>query len=140
MRNLIIIVVIASIGWYIQNTYDFSGVKEKALDAMSKEKTINAVNVKRANDQADVNDVINNNVLNSTLSLVFKNLSGMKLSDLVLLNNQNQIDFLDLLFIASVIIAYMNYVQNTQLITEVKDINKKLGKQYEKDFRFSKTV
>ena len=60
MRNLIIIVVIASVGWYIQNTYDFSGVKEKALDAMSKEKTINAVNVKRANDQADVNDVINN--------------------------------------------------------------------------------
>ena len=60
MRILIIIVVIASVGWYIQNTYDFSGVKEKALDAMSKEKTINAVNVKRANDQADVNDVINN--------------------------------------------------------------------------------
>ena len=59
MRNLIIIVVIASIGWYIQNTYDFSGVKEKALDAMSKEKTINAVNQKRANDQADVTDVIN---------------------------------------------------------------------------------
>lgn len=56
-------------------------------------------------------------------------------------NNQNQtLDFLDLLFIASVIVAYMNYVQNTQLITEVKDINKKIGKQNEKDFRFSKTV
>ena len=59
MRAMIIIVVLASIGWYVQNTYDFSGVKEKALDAMSKEKTINAVNVKRANDQADVTDVIN---------------------------------------------------------------------------------
>jgi len=45
-----------------------------------------------------VNDVINNNVLNSTLSLVFKNLSGMKLSDLVLLNNQNQIDGADGLY------------------------------------------
>ena len=59
MKNLIIIVVIASIGWYIQNTYDFSGVKEKALDTMSKEKTINAVNHKRANDQADVTEVLN---------------------------------------------------------------------------------
>ena len=59
MRALIVIVVLASIAWYVQNNYDFSGVKEKALDAMSKEKTINAVNVKRSNDQADVNEVLN---------------------------------------------------------------------------------
>ena len=58
-KFLIIAVVLASAGWYIQNTYDFSGVKEKALEKMGQEKTINAVNSKRAQDQADINDVTN---------------------------------------------------------------------------------
>ena len=44
------------------------------------------------------NDSIESSVLNSTLNFIFKNLSGMKLSDLIILNNENQEDGADGLY------------------------------------------
>lgn len=43
-------------------------------------------------------EVILSNILNSTLNFVFKNLSGMKLKDLIILNNQNQTEGADGLY------------------------------------------
>lgn len=42
--------------WYVQNNYDFSGFKDQAISKMKQEKTINAVNSKRAADQRDINN------------------------------------------------------------------------------------
>lgn len=58
MGKLFAVLVIVAIGWYIQNNYDFSGVKENAVEGLKKEKTINTVNSKRAQDQNDVYEVI----------------------------------------------------------------------------------
>ena len=57
MGKLFAILVIVAIGWYVQNNYDFSGFKKNAIEGMKKEKTINAVNSKRAADQKDIYDV-----------------------------------------------------------------------------------
>lgn len=59
MRNLLIVCVIAWIGWYIQNNFDFESWKKDAINTMSQEKTINTVNSKRAADQNDINNVLN---------------------------------------------------------------------------------
>lgn len=57
MGKLFAILVIVAIGWYAQQNYDFSGLKKDAVESFKKEKTINAVNSKRAADQQDVYDV-----------------------------------------------------------------------------------
>jgi len=59
MGKLFAILVIVAIGWYIQNNNDFSTFKENAIEGMKKEKTINAVNSKRAADQEDIYNVTN---------------------------------------------------------------------------------
>ena len=59
MGKLLIVFVIAGIGWYIQNNVDFESWKSDAIDTMKKEKTINTMNSKRANDQEDIYEVIN---------------------------------------------------------------------------------
>lgn len=59
MGKLFFILALVGAGWYIQNNYDFSGVKEGALNIMKQEKTINAVNSGRERKQQDINDVIN---------------------------------------------------------------------------------
>lgn len=59
MGKLLIVFVIAGIGWYIQNNFDFQSWKNDAMDTMKKEKTINTMNSKRAHDQEDINEVIN---------------------------------------------------------------------------------
>lgn len=58
-RFCMILLIIGGIGWYVQNTVDFGQVKENAINVFKKEKTINAVNSKRAADQADIYDVTN---------------------------------------------------------------------------------
>lgn len=58
-RFCMILLIIAGIGWYVQNTVDFGKVKEDTINVFKKEKTINAVNSKRAADQADIYDVTN---------------------------------------------------------------------------------
>ena len=57
MGKLFAILVIVAIGWYAQNNYDFSNFKKDAMEGFKKEKTINAVNSKRAADQRDIYDV-----------------------------------------------------------------------------------
>ena len=59
MRNLLIVLAIAWIGWYFQNNFDFDTWKKDTLNTMSQEKTINTVNTKRAADQNDINNSIN---------------------------------------------------------------------------------
>lgn len=59
MGKLLIVFVIAGIGWYIQNNFDFDSFKKDAMDTMKKEKTINTMNSKRAQDQEDIYEVIN---------------------------------------------------------------------------------
>lgn len=59
MRNLLIVLAIAWVGWYFQNNFDFDTWKQDTLNAMSKEKTVNTVNSKRAADQQDINNAIN---------------------------------------------------------------------------------
>ena len=59
MRNLLIVIAIVGVGCYIQNNFDFDSWKKDAINSMSQEKTINAVNSKRAADQKDISDVIN---------------------------------------------------------------------------------
>ena len=60
MRTVFIIFVVACIGYYIQNTYDFSGIRDKAMSALQGEKTIKTINQKRAQDQLDVYSVQKN--------------------------------------------------------------------------------
>lgn len=59
MGKLFAILVIIAIGWYVQNNYDFSNFKEKAIEGLKKEKTINVINSKRAADQEDIYNVTN---------------------------------------------------------------------------------
>ncbi len=59
MFKLFVLLGLVAAGWYIQNNYDFSGFKDEAISKMKQEKTINAVNAKRAADQRDINDVNN---------------------------------------------------------------------------------
>lgn len=59
MFKLFILLGLVAAGWYIQNNYDFSNVKDQAIQKMKQEKTINAVNSKRAADQRDINNVNN---------------------------------------------------------------------------------
>ncbi|MBE7708350.1 MAG: hypothetical protein E7Z88_06555 [Cyanobacteria bacterium SIG27] len=59
MFKLFVLLGLVAAGWYIQNNYDFSGLKDEAIEKMKQEKTINAVNAKRAADQRDINDVNN---------------------------------------------------------------------------------
>ena len=48
MGKLLLVFAIAWIGWYLQNNIDFEQWKQDAINKMSQEKTINAVNSKRA--------------------------------------------------------------------------------------------
>ena len=59
MGKLLIDFVIAGIGRYIKNNIDFQSWKNDDMDTMKKEKTINTMNSKRAQDQEDINEVIN---------------------------------------------------------------------------------
>ena len=59
MFKLFIALAVVAGLWYVQNNYDFSGLKDEAISKMKQEKTINAVNSKRAADQRDINDVNN---------------------------------------------------------------------------------
>ncbi|MBQ4646740.1 MAG: hypothetical protein IJB79_05270 [Candidatus Gastranaerophilales bacterium] len=59
MGKLLLVFAIAWIGWYLQNNIDFEQWKQDAINKMSQEKTINAVNSKRAAEQAEINDAIN---------------------------------------------------------------------------------
>ena len=54
MFKLIVFLVIAAALWYVQNNYDFSGVKESAISKMKQEKTVNSVNSRRAQEQSDI--------------------------------------------------------------------------------------
>ena len=57
MGKLFAILVIVAIGWYAQQNYDFSGLKKDAVESFKKEKTINAVNTKRSDEQQRIYDV-----------------------------------------------------------------------------------
>ena len=59
MFKLFIALAVVAGLWYVQNNYDFSGLKDEAISKMKQEKTINAVNAKRAADQKDVYDATN---------------------------------------------------------------------------------
>lgn len=59
MFKLFIALGIVAALWYVQNNYDFSGIKDQTIQKMKQEKTINAVNSKRAADQKDINNTLN---------------------------------------------------------------------------------
>jgi len=59
MWKLFVFLLIAGGLWYVQNNYDFSGLKQSALDKMKQEKTINTVNSHRSQTQQDVYNATN---------------------------------------------------------------------------------
>ena len=58
-RFCFMMLVLVGIGMYIQNNTDFGKIKQEAMNAMKKEKTINTVNTSRANEQSRVDSAIN---------------------------------------------------------------------------------
>ena len=58
-RFCLIMLVLVGVGVYIQNNTDFGKIKQDTLNVLKTEKTINTVNSSRANNQADINEVIN---------------------------------------------------------------------------------
>ena len=58
-RFCFMMLVLVGIGIHIQNNTDFGKIKQEAMNAMKKEKTINTVNTSRANEQSRVDSAIN---------------------------------------------------------------------------------
>lgn len=57
MGKLIAIIIIAIIGWFVYSDMSVDKIKENAIEALKKEKTINTINSRRAQDQEDINKV-----------------------------------------------------------------------------------
>ena len=57
MGKLIAIIIIAIIGWFVYSDMSVDKIKENAVEALKKEKTINTINSRRAQDQEDINKV-----------------------------------------------------------------------------------
>lgn len=57
MGKLIAIIIIAIIGWFVYSDMSVDKIKENAIEALKKEKTINTINSRRAQDQEDINRV-----------------------------------------------------------------------------------
>jgi len=62
MGKIIALILIAAAGWFVYTGVDFSKVKDSSVEALKKEKTINAINSRRDTEQSDVNNVINGNI------------------------------------------------------------------------------
>ena len=61
MGKIIALIIIAAIAWfaYNNNGFDLNNIKEKSIKTLEKEKTINLINSRRDQDQAEINKVIN---------------------------------------------------------------------------------
>ncbi len=57
MGKLIAIIIIAIIGWFVYSDMSVDKIKENAIEALKKEKTINTINSRRAQDQEDIDRV-----------------------------------------------------------------------------------
>ena len=62
MGKIIALILVAAAGWYVYTNVDFNKVKEDSIEALKKEKTINAINSRRDREQADINKVINGEI------------------------------------------------------------------------------
>ena len=62
MGKIIALILIIAAGWYVYTNVDFNKVKEDSIEALKKEKTINAINSRRDREQADINRVMNGEV------------------------------------------------------------------------------
>ncbi len=61
MGKIIALIIIAAIAWfaYNNNGFDLNNIKEKSIKTLEKEKTINLINSRRDQDQAEINKIIN---------------------------------------------------------------------------------
>ena len=62
MGKIIALILIIAAGWYVYTNVDFNKVKEDSIEALKKEKTINAINSRRDREQADIDRVMNGEV------------------------------------------------------------------------------
>ncbi len=62
MGKIIALILIVAAGWYVYTNVDFNKVKEDSIEALKKEKTINAINSRRDREQADIDRVMNGEV------------------------------------------------------------------------------